>query len=102
MNPGILLSVMSARRVVDQMPAMLGFPSGRRGAGPFMSGAGLPLPLACAKAGSGAQRMEIVRPIAIHDRYVLTMISPCTSAAQLTGIVCFQIICLGFTPMLHG
>jgi hypothetical protein len=37
---------MSARRVVDQMPDMLGLPLGSRGAGPFISGAGRPLPLA--------------------------------------------------------
>src|SRR5687767_2340370 len=44
---------MSARRVVAQMPAKLGFPFASRGAGPFRSGAGRPLPLACQAAESG-------------------------------------------------
>jgi hypothetical protein len=50
------VAVTSARRVVDQIPAKLGFPF-RRGAGPFMSGAGFPLPLACEKAVSGVAKI---------------------------------------------
>jgi hypothetical protein len=73
MKPGILLFVTSARRVVDQRPDMLGFPFARRGAGPFMFGSGLPLPLACGQA-SGLERMNIARTIANLDRYLLTMV----------------------------
>jgi len=74
MYPGMFLFVTSARRVVDQIPAMLGFPFGRRGAGPFMFGSGLPLPLACAEAGSGQQRIDTARAIAIVRRNILTIV----------------------------
>src|ERR1044072_5808534 len=74
MNPGMALLVTSARRVVDQMPDMLGFPFGRRGAGPFMSGAGLPLPLARARARSGGETSNTPRPIVTIDKHVLTMV----------------------------
>jgi hypothetical protein len=64
----MLLLVTSARRVVDQMPDMLGFPFARRGAGPFIFGSGLPLPLACANTVSGFARVDIAKTIAIVDK----------------------------------
>jgi hypothetical protein len=68
---------MSARRVVDQMPDMLGLPLGSRGAAAFMSGAGRPLPLApwTAEAdGEGA--------CPVTDAEVTTVTPIATAASQ--------------------
>jgi hypothetical protein len=64
----MFLLVTSARRVVDQIPAMLGFPFGSRGAGPFIFGSGFPLPLDWAEAEIGVNRTKTARMTTAGNR----------------------------------